>query len=849
MSNLEKPVTALTPSDRATLKKYLGKPGRPYPIYVDDIETDVKGGIIVVQRLKQHVDFSITSDRHDDEVFGMAVREMPSPGMLPLFYDAVCMRDPDNKRRIQYLKGFAGAGKTYMSEMIARLRSEKGAIKVDCGGKNLSELLYETVLDFNSGRSLYNEIDKRIVSGTINPVSLGKLKDALGDAYADSEGKIKINWQKISGKEKVSDAINAIREVAQAEGLSVGGNSLGMATQEGPLIRAWKEGREIVLDEFNRGKPGSSAKLHGILQFIAGEISFAIAENTLKEKGDGTEHTFTFRREDMKPGFFVTLTGNAEEDGSDVEELPQSLSSRVIPKHIPHATVLDWQHRWCQALTGLPISTLYQFDKARADANPDGFRRKLLQWRTAGLTKDQIANIPDLQFRLIERWQDVVEATSRLAQFYYGWNQIINPDAKITRSGNLNQVLQEINDRYSREQSIDFRKIFAHLEDAMHQRIAPVTPEEGGGINYSEALDPNPHNSETEREDIGLNFGTRLVSVILRAIADTSHKIGKTSLFTELVQHAANNGLLNPKLEEGRKSNLRSVSDLLNDNPYDSPVADIRARIARDMFCAWLRSADGQVKASNDEVMTVARMREAIETENEAIAEEGHAVIFNPDRNTAYQAPLVPASVVDSAEAQSREQLPAIPAEQLVSRAMFLYALAAPALRKGNLETLWARTLSAHCTAASALPSSEGLAMAEGHSQSEVSVTTVMLAEKGKDGKDRSAPLHVVWNKACDRVLVVGQGAVAPDLRKAFSAARVVYVDSNEKDAVQKISAGLARVIGAAIGDQAKSIKAAFQMRAQLPSAKDDEKSTVGEFLARQDMQVFLPVYLLKPAA
>ena len=151
MSILNKRLKDISKKELSSLKKPLGVKGRPYPMKADVFVEDTKGEKTLMRVLgvleNDKKPLVIYSEKDYKEVVGVAMRDMPTPSMLPLFFDAINKRKPGNKKTIQYLKGKAGAGKTYMSEMIGRMRTEQGPLIIDCGDKNLSELLYETVLD------------------------------------------------------------------------------------------------------------------------------------------------------------------------------------------------------------------------------------------------------------------------------------------------------------------------------------------------------------------------------------------------------------------------------------------------------------------------------------------------------------------------------------------------------------------------------------------------------------------------------------------------------------------------------------------------------------------------------
>ena len=71
--------------------------------------------------------------------------------------------------------------------------------------------------------------------------------------------------------------------------------------------------------------------LQTVLQFMTGEIDEATVENSMKVNGRDETYAFTFRRSDIKPGFFVTMTGNKDTDGHSTHSLSRSAYSRINP--------------------------------------------------------------------------------------------------------------------------------------------------------------------------------------------------------------------------------------------------------------------------------------------------------------------------------------------------------------------------------------------------------------------------------------------------------------------------------------------------------------------------------------
>lgn len=860
---LKKYVRDLTAADIGLLEKPLGVRGRPYPM--QKITKDSSGILGVLE--DDDNPLVVYSERPYAQVAGMAIREMPTPGMLQMFFDAIIRRRPGSNRLAQYLKGVAGSGKTYMAALIGRMRTEEGSILVNCGDKNIAELLYETVLDFNNDSSFYDALDEKLVkyneagsegarNRILNPLSIATLRKALGGAFSEENGVVSIDWSVVKTDDDglLSKVLAGLEKVRDMEGLGGGnGNALGMVTQEGPLITAWKEGREIILDEYNKSKEGTDGGMQGILQFLAGEIDETIVENSLKEKGDETSQHFTFRREEQRAGFYVTFTGNSEEDGTSTRELSQSFHSRIPPQPIPVATIADWQHRICQVLTGIPVSTLYRSGEKQWSDDPDGFRIKLLEWRKLGLSKGEVRNIPDIQLQLLQHWEDVLEASARLADFYYAWSALVDPDSVLHQAGKFSEIMAVLDDRYRAEVSIDFRKILDHVKEAMELRPNVKEPEESEGYDTSSWSEPPALSGNRAMEDPAMNFGNRLSLVILNHINKTTANLGKKPLHRQLMTLAVDAGLAEANFKEAQKSNRKTIAELLSNNPFSSAAPSVQAALVRDLVCDYLRVLDPAIEAENDEIMSVEMVRRALDTlkaedddmAHNALRDESF-LVFNDDLNDALSTPVRRVETVDAVPAAKDAPANEVPADELLPARTLMPSLAAPVLRSHNLKALWNNNaLSDSGSVVKGIDeyNDRSLAMAEGESDTGLAITTVMV---GGTAKSSTVPVYIVWNMKSDEVLVVGEGAIERSVMDAYVNSRMVYVDRLEEGAERRVKGALFRLLDGADSVDEELLKSAFLLRNMLVSNEADEeaRTSLSALLVHGDVQSYLPRYL-----
>ena len=216
------------------------------------------------------------------------------------------------------------------------------------------------------------------------------LKGAVGNAFTTLDGHPFIDFELIGSSRLVvrendeglteteavfSDAdmesvVETLLRIAQVEGLSDGASFMPIKSQMGLLPRVWEQGRVVHLEEYNKCKEGTDTCLHPVLQVLNGE------NMACRVYGSGGL-SFEFNNQERLPGFFCYLDGNMMQDGVATHSLSASANDRVLPNIIQDMIKDDWQHRWCQLLTGMPIKILYLSKKDQWDADPDGFTRFL----------------------------------------------------------------------------------------------------------------------------------------------------------------------------------------------------------------------------------------------------------------------------------------------------------------------------------------------------------------------------------------------------------------------------------------------------------------------------------------
>ncbi len=867
-SPLRKTLKELTPEQLKSLEKPLGTSDRPYPMWgsqrIENGNTSSLEQVLSVIADDTYP-MKVFSDRPYKEVIAMAYCDMPVPSMLPLFFDGLERRKPDATNRTQMMIGDPGHGKSFLGALQGRLRS-KGPVEVlDCGGKNMRELLFEMVLDFGTADALPKAIDKRVAAGTLEPLSHALLKALPENVVTTNEdGKVvSIDWNglKTAGNDKVEAAFETLKKVSKIEGLdNAGGNALGMNSQYGPLIQKFIKGEEIVLDEYNKSREGTDDNLQTVWQFMIGEIRECTVENPLKNKDQAAGPSeFTFRREDTKVGFFVTLTGNKKEDGVTTRSLNKSVYSRLSPQTLPDPDVIDWQHRICQMMVGLPVSTLYTAFKDNADKDPDAFGDWLLWLRRTKAEVDG-APIPELQETLLKNWKNVVNSSEKLARFYDRWAEITDAE-KITSNGHADLV-EEVDDEYTKKEGIDFRKIKQHLEEAI-----PIRPrmqkEDAPRAFDTRAWDKAPKLGEPVEENPSLNFGTRLAEFLERMVYEKSGAVGKPKLYAKLTKSMQEFALRDITLQEASRSKQRSVEEDLNISAFNDRDLNKQAHMARHVFCDYLRQTNPEIKGTDDDIITPNKFFNALTfISQQETATKNELFVANSDLETAFAGkPLAGAVIKDSAAyaAQGRDDLD-FTLKDLVTHDDFMASLAMPTVGAKNLSSIWEQNIrpltkgdAANDTApAAAAPASnsildldEALFIAENRSDKKIAMTSLQVRFKDEDG-ERPVSIHVVRNEARGKTLVVSE-KVPSKLLAAFKEAGITHVDRNDANAATKVEAAvgeLTRGMPASVKDR---LVDAFKYRNEVATEHLEGKNPgLSELLVDPKIDMMYPKFVVK---
>jgi hypothetical protein len=472
--------------------------------------------------------------------------------------------------------GEAGVGKTVGTGTLARMKGME-PIVIDCGGKNLEFLLYQYVPDDSGRASFFKQLQERLDNLSINrnpslsDQSFDMLKKVLGEnlvakraadvqtnadrARRRFEGiKFFIKWSQVD-LSPGSEVRRTIEAISKDEHMDAASGGLNLKLVEGPVVSAWREGREIILDEYNKGKPGTDGAMQILWQVLNGEMP----RHTIRQG----EFEFTFDRADMKPGFFCTLTGNMQSDGSSTFAMSKSMLDRISKNTLSRATVDDYAHRISQLWTGLPITTLVEATKGSVPFMADKYLKWFMRLRMLGAND---GDVPRHHVSMLENHANVAQAARQLAKFYHPWCNVLDANSSLSQKldSNLTADIADL-DEYSNSVGVGMRMIIRHVNRA-YRPLYEVGP---AAAKFDLVRDWELESKENVKgpESPLARYGTKISRIIMSEINSTTHfgsDEEQKELRKFLVQTAETCGISGGAFEEGKAVEGHLIADLLN---------------------------------------------------------------------------------------------------------------------------------------------------------------------------------------------------------------------------------------------------------------------------------------------
>lgn len=786
-------------------KIVVGIPGRPFPVMVPNPNATSQENAYRLETIEDPENpIVFWSERTYEEVIGMLYRFIPTPTMLPLFYETLRLLRPENDRRIQFYIGRHGSGKSFVGKLIGDMLHPDGSVTINCADRDLNELLFETVLDVASNPGLYSKINQKLKDGTMSNTSLAALRSVVGSAYHDEKGYPQIDFEEIGAYHletytnrdgqretdvvfngaSAGDVMEVVLKIAEVEGLAKEASFMPLKTQLGILPRVWMEGRVPHLEEYNKCKEGTDTCLHPVLQVLNGEYPRC----TVFGSGGAS---FTFDVRDRKPGFFCYLDGNLQADGVATHTLSASANDRVLPNIIQNMSKADWQHRWCQLLTGLPLKVLYDCKKDQWDADPESFTKFLLMIRKMGGIE-----VPPMQLHYINKWEDVLDATEMMAEYNYAYDQKTNPDSVGHQQGLFPELFSEVDEEFYSMAGGSMRRIIKHFNQAMLGRPKTVTVSQSKGFDLSnDWRNPPDINPALHTHRPELSLGTDIVTEFYDDMARLTMGLGKPNLYASLKADFESFRLRRPDLSEGALSNTLYFEDLLN----SQKVTMDHHLQTQELLCDRMRvhMADVDLASQNDFLLPLemidGAINKAMKTEppvlNDERAQFIHVQGFQPlvtVDNLLHQVALL-----DGIPMSDGRRIDVNP-KDLLGHDDFLVAMGLPKVGKKSQGFLWNTAISKALDSPIA-EEDEALRISADKSAARLAFTTV-LTSIGTNGSTQSVPIHILKDNTKRKMLMVG-GPVDDHIITYLDEAQVDYVDRTAMNARSKIRAFLNSIL------------------------------------------------------
>lgn len=808
---MNKKVSEMSYEEIRSFMKPLGIPGLPYPMA--KLEKNSKGfsdhNVGAVHSSQNPM--IVYSAQSAERVNGQLFRSMPTPSMMFMLRDMLTRMAPESNNCLMTIFGDASAGKTYMFYQMGDLVHPEGALKVDCGGMNMHELFFRTVIDY--GQGVKEQLEMQAANGKLQQSSIDLLNDAFPGAVIEKDGKALIDWEmvgkpKADGQESWADAsarsLSVLELVYSKQGISVQTNSFGIKAVPGDVFKAWETGRPLILDEFNKSKRGTLDTFQTFLQFLNGEKGFDTftAHNPLAESSDNTDcpKSITLSRKDRKLGWFVGIAGNDSSDGDTTQELSVSMLTRLNPLRIGEPKLRDWEHRLSQIYTGLPVTTLYNLFGSAAASDAAGFGEWLVSLRKLGLNEAEVKAIPPHEIHFLQNYPDTIEAITKMASYYDNRLQLSDTESALHRAGKYSDVQDEVAAN-GQLIHVSFRKAIADFDKALL-----ATPEvvDGKGLKLDfnmAALFSSFNNDALATAKPGWHrLGENLARVIQEDIANDAKNMNFTH--AALLKICEQQGIIESKLTSGGKKSgsFKTVGDLLKYEEEEYLLDSAALLSIRNVLIAALKSKNKKISGSDDVIIPLSSLNRAMVALKEAAesdvvatndndsAAAAHFIVPNDDLNSVTAQPLLDGSLKAAYFANDNEE---DADDNLVDYRMALAGFAVPEYGAANFDNLWPVDLEKHmyideeetAEGEDTSDDAELVNTLKGKSKYGFNITFVEVA--GEDGK--STYLSIIEDKrdlfedgAVNARLVIGTGPISAALHGELAKANITYLQHGD---------------------------------------------------------------------
>lgn len=794
-------ISELSSDQMKELRIPVGFPGLPYPMA--EVRKGANGRMEhVVQVIEEAGAMSVYSEQSMERVNGILYRQMPTPSMMLMLRDLLAKTRPESKNRIMTIFGDASSGKSHIFRMVGNLTHPEGPIMVDCGGMNMRELFFRTVIDY--GKGVKEQFDQRVAQGKVSQQTLDDLKTAFPDSVITKDGQNRINWDaigqrrtatdeggKTSAVEDRGDAIIRAQKVMEAiyarEGIDVQNNAFGIKTVPGEVFESVRTGRPLFLDEFNKSKRGTLDKFQTFLEFANGQRDYVTIHNEMAENGEGeSPKTLTITREDVKVGWHIGIAGNDTVDGDTTQELSFSMEDRLKPHRIGEPELRDWKHRISQVWTGLPLVTLYNLFEDHAKAKPAEFADWLVQIRKLGLTSAEQKSIPPHEIYFLQNFQETVQAINQYADYLSDRAKLADPESELLADKKYASMADEIT-AGARKVRVTFRTVIDDYNHAV-QAMPEVRPAKTAtlSLSVSAAFKDLNRDAISEPAPGWYRFGANLARKVQESIVNDT--VGMPVTGATLIALCEQNGIFPPDYKEAKLSgDKKPIADLLKyDSLKDLGGTDELLEI-RGVLMANLRGVYGNIQKQDEFVIPLENLGRAINGMKSAADSGAKTLVLpNDDLNAVNGAPLLKGEAVPSYDMDDSRVEPG-GSDKLVDYRSVLAALAVPAYAEHNRARIWPDEL-LECIDESEHPKAEDDIEAynsiQGRSRMGFDLTVLAVG----DTKEQKSYMYVLEDKRRNQMIVIGTEDVSPQLKSALTKNGVQYVVRGDDAAIGAIN-------------------------------------------------------------
>ncbi len=798
----EKKIAEMTSDELSQLRVPVGFPGLPYPMA--EVRKGSNGQMEhVVQVIEStHQPMLVPTEQSMERVNGILYRQMPTPSMMLMLRDLLAKIQPESKNRIMTVFGDASSGKSHLFRMVGGLTHPEGPIMVDCGGMNMRELFFRTVIDY--GKGVKEQFEQRVEKGRVQPSTLETLESEFPGSVVKNGDKTLINWDAIgqrrleedtTGKkgaaEDRGDAMIRGQKIMAAiyakEGIDVQNNSFGIKTVPGEVFDSIRTGRPLFLDEFNKSKKGTLDKFQTFLEFANGQRDYVTINNDMAESGEGdSPKTITVTRDDLKAGWHIGIAGNDATDGDTTQDLSISMEDRLKPHRIGEPELRDWKHRISQVWTGVPLVTLYNLFEDQAKSKPAEFAEWLVEVRKLGLNAQEQKAIPPHEIYFLQNFQETVQAINQYSGYQFERMKLSDPESELFNQKAYQDLADEVA-MGSRKIRTSFRTVIDDYNQAV-QSMPEVRPARTATLtlNLAEAFKGIDKTSIGQAAPGWHRFGANLVRKVQESIVNDTVNMPRTR--AALIGLCEQNGIFPPDHKEAKLSpTMKPLPDLLKYDRLKDLGGSEELLEVRNVLMANLRGVYKNMQGDDDFIIPLENLGRALK----ALQASGDAspksfVLPNDDLNKVNGEPMIAGKALPNYEledaANSKEYI-------LADFRSALAALAVPEYSGQNRSRVWPAELMDFVADTPTDPADvEAFNTLQG--KSKVGFDLTILAAAGSDKQE--AYLYVIEDKVRDQMMVVGPEDVAPQLKSALSKNGISYVVKEDESSIQRINDFLA---------------------------------------------------------